>query len=74
MHHMNNVTYKGHLLSAIAVTDREMYSATLIVRDPSGVQHRSGVLGSFASSLGAVRYAFAYGMAEIDHRKTPPSE
>ncbi|WP_143753513.1 hypothetical protein [Caballeronia arationis] len=74
MLHMNDVTYKGHLLSAIAVTDREMYSATLIVRDPSGVQHRSGVLGSFASSLGAVRYAFAYGMAEIDHRKAPSSE
>ncbi|SAL81263.1 hypothetical protein AWB66_06399 [Caballeronia telluris] len=74
MLHMNNVMYKGHVLSAIAVTEREVVSATLVVRDPSGVQRRSGALGTFASPIGALRYAFAYGMAEIDHRKMPPSE
>lgn len=74
MLHMNNVIYKGHVLSAIAVTDREVYLATLVVRDPSGVEHRSGALGTFASPIGALRYAFAYGMAEIDHWKVPPSE
>jgi hypothetical protein len=28
------------------------------------------MLGEFTSATGAVRYAFAYGMAEIDHRQS----
>jgi hypothetical protein len=42
----------------------------LIVRDPDGTRRSSGMLGEFASATGAVRYAFAYGMAEIDYRQS----
>ncbi|SAK44955.1 hypothetical protein AWB80_00821 [Caballeronia pedi] len=66
----NDVVYKGHLLSATAVLDQDKYAATLVVREPSGARRASGLLGEFASATGAVRYAFAYGMAEIDHRQS----
>lgn len=66
----NDVVYKGHVLSASAVLEQDRYAAMLIVRDPSGTRRASGTLGEFASAIGAVRYAFAYGMAEIDHRQS----
>ncbi|BAO91562.1 MULTISPECIES: hypothetical protein [Caballeronia] len=66
----NDVVYKGHLLSATAVLEEDRYAAMLVVRDPSGTRRASGMLGEFASATGAVRYAFAYGMAEIDHRQS----
>lgn len=70
MNQSNTIAYKGHLLSATALPEQETYAATLVVRAPSGAQRGSGVLGRFASSTGAVRYAFAYGMATIDSIRT----
>ncbi|SAK51042.1 hypothetical protein AWB77_01286 [Caballeronia fortuita] len=70
MSQANNVIYKGHVLSATAVLDRDRYAAVLVVRDPGGARHASGMLGEFASAIGALQYAFAYGMAEIDHRQS----
>jgi hypothetical protein len=66
----SDVVYKGHVLSATAVLERNAYAAMLVVRDPSGTRRASGMLGEFASAVGAMRYAFAYGMAEIDHRQS----
>jgi hypothetical protein len=74
MNLVNDITYKGHILTATTQPDHDMYAATLIVRGPSGTQRSSGVLGEFPSALGAVRYAFAYGMAIIDQRQTPPCD
>ncbi|SAK86771.1 hypothetical protein AWB78_04469 [Caballeronia calidae] len=71
MSHTRDVTYKGYRLTAMAIVDGEMYSAMLIVCDPSGTRRASGTLGKFASAIGAERYALAYGMAEIDHRSAP---
>ncbi|SPB15539.1 hypothetical protein NOV72_02759 [Caballeronia novacaledonica] len=65
-----DVIYKGHVLSATAVPEQDRYAALLIVREPDGTRRSSGMLGEFTSATGAVRYAFAYGMAEIDHRQT----
>ncbi|KAK45132.1 hypothetical protein BG58_20555 [Caballeronia jiangsuensis] len=65
-----NVIYKGHVLSATAVLEQDRYAAMLIVREPDGTRRSIGMLGEFASATGAVRYAFAYGMAEIDHRQS----
>jgi hypothetical protein len=64
-----DVVYKGHVLSATALPDQDKYAAMLVVREPGGTRRASGTLGEFASAIGAVRYAFAYGMAEIDHRQ-----
>ncbi|MFM0322745.1 hypothetical protein [Caballeronia glebae] len=66
----DDVIYKGHVLSAKAVPEQDKYAAMLIVRDPDGTRRSSGMLGEFASATGAVRYAFAYGMAEIDYRQS----
>jgi len=63
-----DLIYKGHVLSATAVLEQDRYTAMLIVREPDGTRRSSGMLGEFTSATGAVRYAFAYGMAEIDHR------
>ncbi|CAH2805873.1 MAG: hypothetical protein CBHOC_4512 [uncultured Caballeronia sp.] len=57
------------MLAATAVSESDQYAAMLIVRDPSGARRTSGTLGEFASTAGAVQYAFAYGMAEIDCRQ-----
>ena len=65
-----DVVYKGHVLSATALPDQDKYAAMLVVREPCGTRRASGTLGEFASAIGAVRYAFAYGMAEIDHRQS----
>jgi hypothetical protein len=69
----DDVVYKGHVLSATAVLEQDTYAAMLTVRDPRGTRHPSEMLGEFASAIGAVRYAFAYGMAEIDYRQSAPS-
>ncbi|SAK51971.1 hypothetical protein AWB76_01633 [Caballeronia temeraria] len=66
----DDVIYKGHVLSAIAISERDGYAAMLVVRDPCGTRRSSGMLGEFTSASGAVRYAVAYGMAEIDHRQS----
>ncbi|KND57625.1 hypothetical protein BSCH_00937c [Candidatus Paraburkholderia schumanniana] len=69
MIHANEIIYKGHVLTATAVSESDQYAAMLIVRDPSGARRASGTLGEFASAAGAVQYTFAYGMAEIDCRQ-----
>ncbi|EKS69654.1 MULTISPECIES: hypothetical protein [Caballeronia] len=70
MNRPDDVIYKGHVLSATAVPEQDRYAAMLIVREPDGTRRSSGMLGEFASETGAVRYAFAYGMAEIDYRQS----
>jgi hypothetical protein len=70
----SDIIYKGHVLTATAVSERDQYAAMLTVREPGGVQRASGTLGEFASATGAVQYAFAYGMAEIDGRQNAVSE
>ena len=71
MKRANEVTYKGHVLTATTVSDHDKYAVTLAVRAPSGVQRSTGLLGKFPSAVGAVRYALAYGMASIDCRHAP---
>ncbi|WP_321800976.1 hypothetical protein [Caballeronia sp. J97] len=66
----SDMIYKGHVLSASAVFDDDRYTAMLVIRDPGGTRRSTGMLGEFASGSGALRYAFAYGMAEIDHRQS----
>lgn len=67
MRQASDVTYKGHILTASAVFDDDLYAATLVVRDPNGVRCESGILGRFPSAQGAVRYALAHGRATIDY-------
>jgi hypothetical protein len=74
MHQTRDVTYKGYRLTAMAVVEEDLFAAMLIVRDPSGTKRASGMLGKFASAIGAERYALAYGMAEIDHGPAPSPE
>ena len=74
MTQVSDVTYKGHILTATALADHDMYAATLVVRAPSGTQRRTDILGVFPCALGAIRYAFAYGMAAIDYRQPPTSD
>lgn len=66
----SDIIYKGYVLTATAVSERDRYAAMLTVREPGGVRRASGTLGEFASAAGAVQYAFAYGMAEIDGRQS----
>ncbi|MFM0140810.1 hypothetical protein [Caballeronia grimmiae] len=71
---MNDVTYKGHTLSAIALSEHNLYSATVFVRAPSGDQRCSTLMGRFPSAILALGYAFKYGMAVIDCRPAPAYE
>ena len=68
------VTYKEFTLRPLAAYDEGMYASMLILREPDGTQRATEVLGRFACALEARRYAIAYGMAEIDHRRLPEPE
>lgn len=72
MTHVNEVAYRGHVLTATALSDHDMYAAVVIVRAPSGVQRRATYLASLPA-LGPVRYATAYGMATIAYQQVPTS-
>ncbi|SAL03496.1 hypothetical protein AWB78_06604 [Caballeronia calidae] len=74
MTQVSDITYKGYILTATALPERDIYTGMLAVRAPSGTQSYSGILGEFPSAIGAVRYAFAYGMATIDCRPAPGDE
>jgi hypothetical protein len=65
------VVYKGFALTPVVAPDDGMYTAMLIVREPAGNQRATGMLGEFPCPQEARRFAFLYGMAEIDHQKTP---
>ncbi|MDR5781160.1 hypothetical protein QCE63_17195 [Caballeronia sp. LZ065] len=69
--HSPEVIYKGFALTPVVAPDDGMYTAMLIVREPAGTQRATGMLGEFPSPQEARRFAFLYGMAEIDHRKAP---
>jgi len=68
------ITYKQFTLRPLAAFDEGMYASMLILRKPDGTQRATDVLGRFACPIEARRYAIAYGMAEIDHRRLPDPE
>lgn len=74
MTQVHDITYKGHTLTATALSVHDMYAAMLIVGTPSAGPERSSMFGNFPSAICAVSYAFAYGMAAIDSRQAPTSE
>jgi hypothetical protein len=73
MTRVDDVTYKGHTLTATALSDHDMFRGVHIVSAPSGGQQRSSIFGKFPSAICAVGYAFAYGMTFIDYRQAPTS-
>ena len=68
------VIYKGYALMPVTTPDDGMYAVMLIIREPGGVQRATGMLGEFPCPQEAGRFAFQYGMAEIDQRTVPEPE
>jgi len=68
------VTYKGHVLIALAIPERGTYTSMLITHDPDGERRASGTLGTFSSAIQAQGFALQHGMAEIDRRSFPQSD
>jgi hypothetical protein len=60
------ISYKGFMLKPVAADDPCGSASMLIVTGPDGAQRASGVLGYFADSDEACRYAIEHGIAEID--------
>ncbi|WP_250535741.1 hypothetical protein [Caballeronia sp. AZ10_KS36] len=66
------VLYKGFALTPVVVHEAGgLFTAMVIVRDPTGAVRASGEIGQFASVLEARSYAVQYGMADVDDRQPP---
>lgn len=66
--------YKDQVLVPDLIEDGGMYAVKLVIRLPNGIQHTTGVLGDFPCPIEALRFAFQYGMAQIDHRPLPAAD
>jgi len=66
--------YKELVLVPALAEDDGMYAVKLVIRSPDGIQHTTGVLGDFPCPIEALRFAFQYGMARIDHCPLPSPE
>lgn len=66
--------YKELVLVPDLAEDDGMYAVKLIIRTPDGIHHTTGILGDFPCPIEALRFAFQYGMAQIDHRPLPAPE
>jgi len=71
MKEASEVTYKGHVLIALAIPERGMYASMLITVESDGVRRASGTLGMFPGAFQAQDFALQHGMAEIDRRPLP---
>ncbi|EKS71789.1 MULTISPECIES: hypothetical protein [Caballeronia] len=63
--------YKGCVLAPGLAEDDGMYSLELAILSPDGQRQTTGVLGDFPCPIEALRFAFQYGMAQIDHEPLP---
>ena len=66
MEHPIEATFKGYLLTGLAVPDGSMFSSMLILRLPNGDQIASGTLQRFESASEAKQFAVEYGIRQIE--------
>ena len=66
--------YKERVLVPDIAEDDGMYAIRLVIHSPEGTQHTTDVLGDFPCPVEALRFAFQYGMAQIDRQPLPAPE
>ncbi|WP_250518778.1 hypothetical protein [Caballeronia sp. ATUFL_M1_KS5A] len=63
--------YNGFVVTPGLAEDDGMYAPELTVHSPDGKQQTTGILRDFPCPIEALRFAFQYGMAQVDHQPLP---
>jgi hypothetical protein len=66
MEHPIEATFKGYLLTGLAVPDGSKFASMLILRMPNGDQLATGALQRFESASEAKQFAVEYGITQIE--------
>ncbi|SAL02815.1 hypothetical protein AWB80_08446 [Caballeronia pedi] len=66
--------YKERVLAPDIAEDDGKYAIKVLIRLPEGMLHTTDLLGDFPCPVEALRFAFQYGMAHIDHQPLPAPE
>ncbi|SAK56846.1 hypothetical protein AWB75_02143 [Caballeronia catudaia] len=67
MEHAIEASFKGYLLTGLAIPDGSMFASLLILRLPNGDQLTSGVLERFVNASEAKQHAVEYGIRQVEH-------